>query len=125
MIRRSYLFGVPKMREQLELYVKRVKERHEHCRDNEQQTKQSLIAPLFTLLGWDMTDPKECVPEYRADFGRGERAVTPVDWAFAIPPDFAFIVEAKECGKKLKAYAEQLGMYFAKASVNLGIYRSE
>ncbi len=70
-----------------------------------------------------MADPGECVPEYRADFGRGERAVTPVDWAFAaIPPAFSFIVEAKECGKKLKVYAEQLGMYFAKASVNLGIY---
>jgi len=111
------------MKEQLELYVKRVKERHEQCRDNEAHTKQALIAPLFSLLGWDMADPSACVPEYRADFGRGERAATPVDWAFAaVPPAFSFIVEAKECGKKLKAYAEQLGMYFAKASVNLGIY---
>jgi len=42
--------------------------------------------------------------------------------AFAIHPTYAFIVEAKECGKKLEPYAEQLGMYFAKASVNLGIY---
>lgn len=110
------------MKEQLEQYVKKVKERHEFCQGNEATTKASLIAPLFAMLGWDMTDPRECQPEYRADFGKGEKAATPVDWAFASPPTFSFIVEAKECGKKLKVYAEQLGMYFAKASVNLGIY---
>ncbi len=110
------------MKEQLDQYVKKVKERHELCQGNEATTKASLIAPLFALLGWDMADPRECQPEYRADFGKGEKAATPVDWAFATPPTFAFIVEAKECGKKLKVYAEQLGMYFAKASVTLGIY---
>jgi predicted type IV restriction endonuclease len=110
------------VKEQLEQYVKKVKERHEFCQGNEATTKGSLIAPLFALLGWDMTDPRECQPEYRADFGKGEKAATPVDWAFALPPAFAFIVEAKECGRKLKAYAEQLAMYFAKADVKLGIY---
>ncbi len=110
------------MKEQLDQHIKNVKERHEFCQGNEATTKGSLIAPLFTLLGWDMADPRECLPEYRADFGKGEKAATPVDWAFALQPDFAFIVEAKECGKKLKGYAEQLGMYFAKSSANLGIY---
>jgi hypothetical protein len=110
------------VKEQLEQYVKKVKERHEFCQGNEATTKGSLIAPLFALLGWDMTDPKECQPEYRADFGKGEKAATPVDWAFALPPAFAFIVEAKECGKRMKVYAEQLAMYFAKADVKLGIY---
>jgi predicted type IV restriction endonuclease len=110
------------VKEQLEQYVKKVKERHEFCQGNEATTKGSLIAPLFALLGWDTTDPRECQPEYRADFGKGEKAATPVDWAFALPPAYAFIVEAKECGKKLKAYAEQLAMYFAKADVKLGIY---
>jgi predicted type IV restriction endonuclease len=110
------------VKEQLEQYVKKVKERQEFCQGNEATTKASLIAPLFAMLGWDMTDPRECQPEFRADFGKGEKAATPVDWAFATPPTFAFIVEAKECGKKLRVYAEQLGMYFAKASVNLGIY---
>lgn len=109
------------MKEQLELYVKKVKELHELCRD-EQATKASLIAPLFGILGYDMTDPRECIPEYRADFGKGEKASTPVDWAFALSGAFVFIVEAKGAGKKIGPYAEQLGMYFAKALVNLGIY---
>jgi hypothetical protein len=112
------------MKEQLEQYVKRVKERQELCLGNEQATKASLIAPLFALLGYDLFDPRECKPEYRADFGKGEKAATPVDWAFLIDDAFAFFVEAKEVGAKLKNYAEQLGMYFAKGQphVKLGIY---
>jgi hypothetical protein len=71
-----------------------------------------------------MADPHECIPEYRADFGKGEKASTPVDWAFLINSSFAFFVEAKEVGAKLKKYAEQLGMYFGKGQphVKLGIY---
>ncbi|MBI1913491.1 MAG: DUF4268 domain-containing protein [Planctomycetes bacterium] len=110
------------MKEQLEQYVKRVKARHQDCRDNEQATKQALIAPLFAILGYDMADPSECKPEYRTDFGKGEKAATPVDWAFLIDGTFAFFVEAKEVGAKITKYAEQLGMYFAKEpAVKLGI----
>jgi hypothetical protein len=123
------MFGAPfllgpgsAMKEQLEQYVRRVKERHEACRGNEQATKQSLIVPLFTILGYDVADPRECKPEYRADFGKGEKAATPVDWAFLIDGAFAFFVEAKEVGAKMTRYAEQLGMYFAKEpDVKLGI----
>jgi hypothetical protein len=110
------------MKEQLELYVRRVRKRHEDCQGNEQQTKQSLIVPLFTILGYDLSDPRECKPEYRADFGKGVKAATPVDWAFLIDGVFAFFVEAKEVGAKVNKYAEQLGMYFAKEpAVKLGI----
>src|ERR1700736_4797826 len=76
------------MKEQLEKYVKRVKKRHQDCR-NEQATKQALIAPLFAVLGYDLADPGECKPEYRTDFGKGEKAAFPVDWAFLIDGAFA------------------------------------
>lgn len=110
------------MKEQLEQYAKQVKEWHEDCRGNEQATKASLIAPLFVILGYNMHDPRECKPEYRTDFGKGEKAATPVDWAFLINSGFAFFVEAKEVGAKISKYAEQLGMYFAKEpTVKLGI----
>ena len=59
------------------------------------------------------------------DFGKGEKAATPVDWAFLINGAFAFFVEAKEAGAKLAKYPEQLGMYFGKQpgvnGVKLGI----
>ena len=45
------------MKEIIESYIKRVRELAEHVRGNEQATKQSLIGPLFTLLGYDLTDP--------------------------------------------------------------------
>lgn len=102
-------------------HVKRVRELAEHVRGNEQATKQSLIGPLFTFLGYDLTDPRECVPEYRADFGK-DRSVKPIDWAFMEGGRPIFFVEAKEVGKKLSSYDEQLGDYFAKSTeVKLGI----
>jgi hypothetical protein len=102
-------------------YVKRVKALHEKVRGNEQATKSSLIGPLFTLLGYDLADPEECVPEFKADFGK-ERSVKPVDWAFYQNSRPIFLVEAKDSGRKLSGYDEQLGDYFAKEpDVKLGI----
>jgi hypothetical protein len=39
------------IREQIEGYVKRVKELSDHVKGNEQATKQSLVGPFFTMLG--------------------------------------------------------------------------
>ena len=109
------------MREALQAYVKRVGELAEHVRGNEQATKQSLVGPLFTILGYDLTDPRECIPEYRVDFGPN-RSVKPIDWAFLQNGHPIFFVEAKEVGKKLANYDEQLADYFAKApEARLGI----
>jgi hypothetical protein len=109
------------MKEQLEVYVQRVKDRYQDCRGNESATKASLIAPLFAVLGYDMADPRECKPEYKVDFGK-DRSTKPIDWAFLVNSAFAFFVEAKDVGKKLPGYAEQLADYFAKEpAVKLGI----
>jgi hypothetical protein len=109
------------MKESIAAYIKRVKDLAEHVKGNEQATKQSLIGPLFTLLGYDMTDPRECTPEYRVDFGK-DRSVKPIDWAFIQDGQPIFFVEAKEVGKRLPGYDEQLADYFAKApEAKLGI----
>lgn len=109
------------LRETLNQYVRRVKDLAEHVRGNEQATKQSLIGPLFTSLGYDLTDPRECVPEYRVDFGR-DRSTKPIDWAFMQNSRPILIVEAKEAGKRLAGYDEQLADYFAKdPQTKLGI----
>ena len=93
----------------------------EHVKGNEQATKQSLIGPLFTILGYDLTDPRVCIPEYKADFGK-DRSVKPVDWAFFQNGRPLFFVEAKEASRKLSGYDEQLADYFAKSpEVKLGI----
>ena len=112
---------MPSMKEALANYVNRVKELAEHVRGNEQATKQSLIGPLFTLLGYDLTDPRQCIPEYRVDFGK-DRSAKPIDWAFLQSGRPLFFVEAKEVGRKLTGFDEQLADYFAKApEAKLGI----
>lgn len=109
------------LREAIAAYVKRVKELAEHVKGNEQATKQSLIGPFFTFLGYDLTDPRECVPEYKADFGK-DRSTKPIDWGFRHNGSFAFFVEAKEVGRKLAGFSEQLADYFAKdPNVKIGI----
>ena len=109
------------MKDEIDGYIKRVRELAEHVRGNEQATKQSLIGPLFTLLGYDLTDPRECVPEYKADFGK-DRSVKPVDWAFFQNGRPLFFVEAKEANRKLAGFDEQLADYFGKSvEVKLGI----
>ncbi len=109
------------MRDTIAAYVKRVKELAEHCKGNEQATKKSLIEPLFSCLGYDVTDPRECVPEHREDFGKN-RAAKPVDYAFFRDGSPIFFVEAKAVDRKLAGYDEQLGDYFAKApGARLGI----
>ena len=108
-------------REQIDAYVKRVKDLADHVKGNEQATKQSLIGPFFTMLGYDLTDPRECVPEYKVDFGK-ERSSKPIDWAFLHNGTLAFFVEAKEVSRKLAGFDEQLADYFAKdQNVKLGI----
>lgn len=113
--------GEMNLRDSIEGYVKRVKELADHVKGNEQATRQSLIGPFFTLLGYDLTDPRECVPEYRADFGK-DRSTKPIDWGFKINGSFSFFVEAKEVGRKLAGFDEQLADYFAKdPNVKLGV----
>ena len=103
------------------MYVKRVKDLRDHVAGNEQATKQSLIGPFFTMLGYDLTDPRECIPEYEVDFGKG-RSSKPIDWAFSHNGTNAFFVEAKEVSRKLTGYDEQLADYFAKdPNVKIGI----
>ena len=119
---RTFLGGaVVDLKDKIGEFVKRVRELHEHVRGNEQATKMSLIVPLFNLLDYDFFDPRECKPEYKVDFGR-DRSVKPIDWAVFINGKISFFVEAKEVGKQLRSYSEQLGDYFAKEPlVNLGV----
>jgi hypothetical protein len=109
------------MRDTIAAYVKKVRELGEYCRGNEEATKKSLIEPLFTCLGYDVADPRECLPEHKEDFGK-YKSTKPVDYAFFKDGAPIFFVEAKHVDKKLAGYDEQLGAYFAKApGVKLGI----
>lgn len=62
--------------------IKQFSKRVESMKDNistEEATKTSLIMPFFALLGYDVFNPEEFVPEFTADVGikKGEK----VDYA--------------------------------------------
>ncbi len=65
----------------------------------EEATKTSLILPFIQMLGYDIFDPAEVVPEFTADIGikRGEK----VDYAIMQRGKPAILIECKRYGSNL------------------------
>jgi predicted type IV restriction endonuclease len=79
--------------------------------ETEEATKTAFITPFIqNVLGYDVTDPREVIPEFTADIGvkRGEK----VDYAIKSGQDFRFIIECKKIGEELSLnHASQLLRY--------------
>ncbi len=78
----------------------------------EEATKTVLIMPFLILLGYDVFDPNEILPEYTCDVAtkKGEK----IDYAIMRDGDPAILVEAKRAGLKLqKQQQDQLYRYFS------------
>jgi hypothetical protein len=82
----------------------------------EEAAKHALVLPfLHYVLGWNIFNPLEVVPEYTADVGikKGEK----VDYAVMKDGKIAFIMECKQPGAKLERdHASQLFRYFSTLS---------
>lgn len=80
--------------------------------ETEEATKTAFIIPFISnVLGYDVTDPREVIPEYTADIGikKGEK----VDFAIKSGNDFRFLIECKKIGDPLNLdHANQLVRYF-------------
>jgi hypothetical protein len=110
--------------EQLKTAVEQVVARSAHVRGlGESATKQSLVLPILTALGYDVYNPLECVPEFSADFaikkaGQKEK----VDLALFVSGSARVFVEIKAIDLPLDGYEGQLARYFnSTPSVVLGI----
>lgn len=78
----------------------------------EEATKTVLIMPFLMLLGYDVFDPNEILPEYTCDVAtkKGEK----IDYAIMRDGDPVILVEAKRAGLKLqKQQQDQLYRYFS------------
>ncbi len=87
---------------------------------NEEATKTSLILPFFSIMGYDIFNPSEFIPEYTADFGtkKGEK----VDYAICINDEPIILIEAKSCNETvLDKHGSQLFRYFSTTSAKFGI----
>lgn len=107
-----------KFNEQLRNLGKRVNSLKESI-TTEEATKTSLIMPFFQILGYDIFNPLEFVPEYTADVGikKGEK----VDYAIMMNDEPVILIEAKSINEKLTKHDSQLFRYFGTTSSKFGI----
>lgn len=108
-------------REKLSQYKERIKTLYETMQDiTEEATKNAFIMPLISLLGYDVFNPMEVVPEYTCDVGtkKGEK----VDYAIVHDGEPIILIEAKKLDLKLqKAQQNQLYRYFTTTRCRLAI----
>ena len=98
---------------------RRFQARIEHL-DTEEATKTALIMPFIQMLGYNIFDPTEVVPEFTADFGtkKGEK----VDYALMQNGAPVVLIEAKKHGANLRVEQEsQLFRYFSATTARFGI----
>ena len=83
----------------------RIPNKVEHIQ-TEEATKNALVLPFITALGYNVFDPTEVVPEFTADVGtkKGEK----VDYAILMNGKPIILFECKWCGSDLeKVHASQ------------------
>ncbi|KZE97710.1 hypothetical protein AVP43_00332 [Geobacillus stearothermophilus] len=95
--------------EQIQTLSKRVN-RLKNTIATEEATKTSIIMPFFQVLGYDIFNPEEFLPEFTADVGikKGEK----VDYAIMIDGKPVILIEAKAANQKLDKHDSQLFRYF-------------
>jgi hypothetical protein len=86
----------------------------------EEATKNALVMPFINLLGFDIFDPTEVIPEFVADVGikKGEK----VDYAIKKDGKIIILFECKHCGGDLNIkHASQLFRYFAVTDARIAV----
>ena len=89
--------------------------------ETEEATKNAFIMPFMsTILGYDVFNPSEVVPEYTADIGvkKGEK----IDYAIMRNNEVQFLIECKRCSDKLQeTHQSQLSRYFHVTNTRIAI----
>ncbi|MGV8149653.1 MAG: type I restriction endonuclease [Alkaliphilus sp.] len=88
--------------------------------NSEEATKTSLVMPFFQILGYDVFNPDEFVPEFTADVGikKGEK----VDYAIMKDGKPLILIEAKPCTElALDSHGSQLFRYFTTTEAKFAI----
>ena len=67
---------------------------------NEEATKHAMVMPLLQILGYNIFNPKEIIPEYTAGFDikKGEK----VDYAIAFNGEPKILIESKTVNSTLQ-----------------------
>lgn len=104
--------------DQLRQFSKRVESMKDTIQ-TEEATKTAIIMPFFSMLGYDVFNPQEFVPEFTADVGikKGEK----VDYAITQDGVPVILVECKSISENLERHDSQLFRYFGTTSAKFAI----
>ncbi|MEE2038789.1 type I restriction enzyme HsdR N-terminal domain-containing protein [Nocardiopsis sp. CT-R113] len=87
----------------------------------EEAAKNAFVMPFIaTILGYDVFDPREVVPEFTADVGmkKGEK----VDYAIVRDNEVQILIECKKANGELKVeHASQLYRYFSVTNARIAV----
>jgi hypothetical protein len=87
--------------------------------ETEEATKNAFIMPFINILGYDIFDPTEVIPEFTADLGlkKGEK----VDYAIFQNGEPILIIECKNWKENLDIHNSQLFRYFHVTKTRFGL----
>ncbi len=104
--------------DQLKQFSKRV-ETLKDTIQTEEATKTAIIMPFFAMLGYDVFNPQEFVPEFTADVGikKGEK----VDYAIMQDGQPVILIECKPISEDLSKHSSQLFRYFSTTAAKFAI----
>ena len=94
--------------------------RQKDVAQTEEATKHAFVMPFINLLGYDVFNPTEVVPEFTADAGtkQGEK----VDYAIFKDDEVIMLIECKKCGTDLSdAHTTQLYRYFSVVHARIAV----
>jgi hypothetical protein len=95
--------------------------KHKSAIETEEATKNAFVMPFIsTVLGYDVFNPAEVIPEFTADVGtkRGEK----IDYAIVHDGQVQILVEVKKVNDPLRIeHASQLFRYFAVTNARIAI----
>ena len=86
----------------------------------EEATKNAFVMPFINLLGYDVFNPAEVVPEFTADVGtkQGEK----VDYAIIKDDEVIMLIECKKYGEDLSdVHTSQLYRYFSVVHARIAV----
>lgn len=95
-------------------------QKHREVLLTEQAAKTALVMPFIQMLGYDVFNPLEVIPEYTADVGtkKGEK----VDYAISINGTLSILMECKPSSSDLTInHASQLFRYFSVTDARLAV----
>ena len=104
--------------EQLKLLAEKIEATKEQIA-TEEGTKNSFIMPLLQILGYDVFNNSEVVPEFIADVGM--RKNEKVDYAIYKNGKPVVLIECKKWKEKLDKHGTQLTRYFTFSVAKFGI----